>query len=56
MRSRVEVMSVVEVMEVTQLFVEVKSFQRSKSLRVKEPKSDSMAGEFNMVPDIPTDI
>ena len=47
-------MSVVEVMEVTQLFVEVKSFQRSKSLRVKEPKSDSMAGEFNMVPDRPT--
>ena len=52
----VEVMGVVEGMEVTLLFVEVKSFQRSKSLRVKEPKSDSMAGEFNMVPDIPTDI
>ena len=30
----VEVMGVVEVMEVTLLFVEVKSFQRSKSIRV----------------------
>ena len=30
----VEVMGVVEVMEVTLLFVEVKSFQKSKSLRV----------------------
>ena len=30
----IEVMGVVEVMEVTLLFVEVKSFQRSKSIRV----------------------
>ena len=42
----VEVMGVVEVMEVTLLFVEVKSFQRSKSIRVVQ----FFSANFNNAP------